>query len=199
MILLLWVILMLAASALAQEGQPVQVSPQAYQRPVAVLQYYDGSNRLEYLCRCYSQTTRTTFTVSSATNAATAVFTTATAHGLFVTSWNNRVKVTVSGGTGNWAAANSTWILVPVSGTTFSLYYPSNGAALDSSGFGALTGTIVISTDAPRTNQNYWHVLKLSYDGSGNTIGVLNGFDAVLGYGRAKCDDRATVGLLEYK
>lgn len=78
--------------------------------------------------------------VSSATAANPGVFTTAT-HNFVVGE-----RVTISGGTGNWAAANGNWIIntVPAT-TTFSVAALTTGTALDTTSFGALSGTVVVT------------------------------------------------------
>lgn len=179
------------------EGTPVQVSPLPFYRPVYTLQFYDGSNRLEYICRAYSASSNGSFSVSSATAANPGVFTSAS-NGLFVTSVTNRPKITIAGGTGNWAAANGSWVAVPISTTTFSLL-DSTGTALNTTGFGALTGTVVMSTNAPKINDYVWFLTKLAYDGSGNTPVVMNGYDFTRGFGRARCDQRTTDGVIEWR
>lgn len=179
------------------EGAPVQVSPLPFYRPVYTLQFFDGSNRLEYICRAYSASSNGTFSVSSATAANPGVFTSAS-HGLFVTNVTNRPKVVISGGTGNWAAANGTWVAIPISTTTFSLL-DSAGTALNTTGFGALAGTVVMSTSAPRINDYIWFLTKLVYDGTGNNPAIMSGLDFSRGFGRARCDQRTTDGVIEWR
>lgn len=88
--------------------------------------------------------------------------------GVFTTATHNAVpgaRVTISGGTGSWAAANGDWIVntVPAT-TTFSVAALTTGTALDTTGFGALAGTVV-ATFVPV------HVM-VTKDGGTNTVGA---------------------------
>lgn len=78
--------------------------------------------------------------VSAATAASPGVFTTATHN--FVPG----ERVSISGGTGSWAPANGDWIVntVPLT-TTFSVAALTTGTPLNTTGFGALTGTVVVT------------------------------------------------------
>lgn len=71
-----------------------------------------------------------TITISAATNANPVVFT-ANAHGL-----STGDGITISGGTGNWAAVNGSWTITVTGANTFSI-------PVDSTTFGAITGTLV--------------------------------------------------------
>lgn len=71
--------------------------------------------------------------ISSATNANPVVFTTATNH--YLTSGQ---RITISGATGSWVPVNGSFVVTVISATTFSI-------PVDSSGFGALTGTLIIT------------------------------------------------------
>ncbi len=187
----------LAILILASWGAWAQDPPNPYQKPFTTIMFYDGSNRLEYLCQAYATQSPFQLTVASATNATTGTFTSA-AHGLYVANWPYKPKVTISGGTGNWTAANGTWILIPTSTTQFTLTSLS-GTAFNTNSLGALTGTLVVVIRTPRTNANQWFLRKFSYDASSNNVGVMIGFDATLGLGVARCDDRATDGLIDWR
>ncbi len=193
------VILILACSSVwaQSDGQPVQLSPYPFVRPATTIEFYDGSNRLEYLCQAYAAQSPFDITISAATNATTGFFTSA-GHGMYVANWPYKPKVKIRGGTGNWTAINGDWILIPTSTSQFTLI-SLTGTPFNTSALGALTGTVLVSVMTPRTNANHWFVRKFSYDGSSNNIGVMTGYDSVLGLGSAKCDDRATDGLIEWR
>ncbi len=117
---------------------------------------YDGSNNLTQSCRAASLQPRAwTGTVSGATNASPAALT-LTAHGL---STSSRPSVTISGGTGSWAAINGTWTATPTTANAFTI-------PVDSTAFGALAGTIVVTSNAPRTSDPIWACEVNVYNGS---------------------------------
>lgn len=116
---------------------------------------YDGSNNLLYMCQAKSvhmQESSVVVAISAASNAAAAVLT-STGHGLYASALP---LVTISGGTGNWAAANGTRTATIVDANTFSI-------PVNSTGFGALTGTLVFTTQSPRTTRPLWAVWKGVY------------------------------------
>lgn len=174
-----------------------QDPPNPYQKGFSTIEFFDGSNRLEYLCQAYSAQRPFQLTVASATNQSTGQFTTAS-HGMYVANWPYKPKVTISGGTGNWTAANKSWILIPISTTQFTLVSLA-GVPFDTTSLGAVTGTLVVVISTPRTNANHWFLRKFSYDASSNNIGVLTGYDSTVGLGMARCDDRLTDGLIEWR
>lgn len=69
-------------------------------------------------------------TISAATNANPVVFT-SNSHGL-----STGDGITISGGTGNWTAVNGSWTITVTGANTFSI-------PVDSTAFGAVTGTLV--------------------------------------------------------
>lgn len=182
---------------LACSGAWAQDQPNPYQKPFSTVMFYDGSNRLEYLCQAYASQRPYQLTVASATNASPGVFTTA-AHGMYIANWPYKPKVSISGGTGNWTVANASWVLIPTSTTEFTLVSLA-GVPFNTSALGAVTGTLVVVISTPRTNANHWFLRKFSYDASSNNIGVLTGYDSTVGLGMARCDDRATDGLIEWR
>lgn len=195
------ILVLLTAVAAWAQSQPVQINPLPFYQPTVMFTYYDGSNRTEYICQALSIATTVRLGVSGATAANPGVFTTAD-HGWYRTSSpfdsaGYRPRVIVSGGTGNWAATNGTWLAVPISATTFSLL-GLDGTALNTTGFGAVTGSLSVQSQSPRVNDYHWFVRKFVYDGSGNNTSLLNGYGP-LGWGRARCDQRATDGLVEYR
>jgi len=196
-------LLLLGLPAFAQvEGAPVSLNPVPFYRGLVSFQYFDGSNRIEYTCQAYSGASRIRLTVSGATAASPGVFTTAD-HGWYRNAsafdrGGYTPLVRISGGTGNWAAANGDWVAVGQSSTTFTLVNRTTGTALNTTGFGAVTGTLVAESQSPRLNDYHWFIRKFLYDGSGNNTAVLNGY-GLNGLGRARCDQRATDGLVEYR
>lgn len=74
-----------------------------------------------------------TISISSATNANPVVFTTGAAHGL-----TTGERYTISGATIGWTGVNGVFVVTVLSTTTFSI-------PVNSTGFGALSGTLVVS------------------------------------------------------
>jgi len=137
------------------------------QPPIAVEQiaFYSGTN-LQYLCVARSnQALVRTVTVSAASNASPVSFT-ATAHGFnYVSTGSIKPVVKITGATGMWAPINGVWTATPTSANAFTI-------AIDSTGFGALTGTLVVTTLAPSINALVWSIQQNYYDGSGNWLGA---------------------------
>jgi hypothetical protein len=120
---------------------------------------YDGSNNLLYACKARSiQPYNSRLSISAASNANPVVFT-STGHGF---STLQLPLVTISGGTGNWTAVNGTFTATVIDANTFSI-------AVNSTSFGALAGTVVFDTTAPRTTQSIWSVVKFTYTGTNMT------------------------------
>ena len=146
----------------AQEGQPVNQSfgppPAAYQS----IYYYSGTN-LTFVCTAPSRVAETTITVSGASNANPVSFT-ATAHGFEYQSAAYALPaIKITGGTGNWTVINGVWVATPTSANAFTI--PVNSTSL-----GALTGTLVVTTLAPRINQPVWSLRRALSDGSNNFV-----------------------------
>jgi hypothetical protein len=169
------VFLLTAGSLLAQDGQAVALSEGPPSLAYQTVFGYSGTN-LTYRCMSPSfiQATGTAgvitpvagirrnqiaIAISAATNASPVVFT-STGHGFAL---NSRPQVIVSGGTGNWAVVNGTFTATLVDANTFSI--PVNSTA-----FGAVTGTLIFRTTAPRLNVWEWAVELYAYDGSSNLI-----------------------------
>lgn len=147
---------------------------------------YNGSNQL--IATCYSPSVVTSgvraqkrVSVSAASNATAAVLT-STGHGFKLST---RPSITLSGGTGNWTAINGTFVATIIDVDTFSI-------PVNSSAFGALAGTIVFSTTAPRKTMYEWKVRIFTYDGSGNPTGNawLSG-----GAGNQRCSDATSTTI----
>lgn len=122
---------------------------------------YSGTNAI-YICKAASlQPTSSAISIASATNANPVVFTVTAGHGFDASS---HPQVTISGGTGNWTAVNLTNTTATIiNSTTFSI-------AVNATAFGAVAGTLVYTTRAPRTTAAIWSVQSLAYDGSSNLI-----------------------------
>jgi hypothetical protein len=71
-------------------------------------------------------------------------------HGL--TSGN---QIVISGMTGNWAPLNGTYIVTVTDADSVTV-------VLDSSGFGAVTGTMAIETHAPLTTKPVWAIQRIT-------------------------------------
>lgn len=172
-------ILLLAASVSVMAQAPeVTISQSPPPTGYQLIYGYTGAN-LIYICyaRSHQFQQSAQISISAASNASAAVLTSAS-HGF---DTHSRPNITISGGTGNWTAINGTFVATIVNANTFSI-------PVDSTTFGALTGTIRFTTFAPRTNQQMWAVKQFSYDTSNNLVwsGWLNGSSAVTA---AKCSD----------
>lgn len=83
-------------------------------------------------------------------------------------------KVTVSGGTGAWSAVNSVWKATYVSATTVTI-------PIDSSGFGAVAGTIAVKSAAPRLTNPVWAVSRYRPTGAdpSSVLWASDGWSAI--------------------
>lgn len=185
---------LLSASLPAQQGNNVVISQGPPIVPYQKLLFYNGSNLLEYICTSNSVVPEATLSVSTATRANPGVFTSA-AHG-FDTHTRPRIRFTGTMPTGWSSLSSGYFIVIPIDANTFSLATTS-GTAVDTSGFSnAWSGTASFRTSAPRTNQTYWSLQWLQYDGSSNLVATLNAFGGTQGtLVGAKCDDRASTGM----
>lgn len=159
-------LILLAAACFAQssEGSPVNQTIGAPPKPFQVIYDYAGGNTLTYIGYALSdQISTVTITVSAATNANPVSFT-ATAHGFdYQAKATILPTVCISGATGNWTPINGCWTATPTDANDFTI--PVNSTA-----FGALTGTLVVTTRAPLTSSPIWAINKLVYDGSNRLI-----------------------------
>lgn len=157
----------MAALACAQDGTPVNISQGPPRTPYQAIYGYTLSGSIYNLVyACYSPSNlaegfrhETQIAISAATNANPVVFT-STGHGF---NLNSRPSITIQGGTGNWAAVNGTFTATIIDANTFSI--PVNSTA-----FGAVTGTLTFNTTAPRLNQLEWAVVLYAYDANNNLI-----------------------------
>ena len=196
-ILIAIALFLVGAQCFGQEpkGSLVNISAGAPGNPVVMFNFYLASNTTpDYICIAPSVVNSTSFTITSATAANPGVFT-ASGYGLFVSGARYTPTVTIAGATGSWVSANATWVLVPVSSTTFTLANQTTGTAFNTTGFGALTGTVIASTTAPRTNIGNWTIRSITLDGSSRMINAVQAFTSAGGYTRNICDDRAAAYL----
>ncbi|MCC6398821.1 MAG: hypothetical protein IT282_17545 [Bacteroidetes bacterium] len=150
-------LLILALLAFPAFGQNCQIGSTSGNPPTGCQRIlgYSGAN-LIYLCQARSvQPQATKMTVASATTASPVVFTISGGHGFDLSSLPT---ITLTGGTGNWTAVNITATATIINSTTLSI-------PVDSTSFGALAGTVVISTYAPLNTSSVWSVMKLVYSG----------------------------------
>jgi len=131
-------------SLFGQSGNPVVVN----EGPSRELwtQYITVSGNDTFICYALRDSPQTTITTSAFSNANPGVVT--STHGFHS---NSSPMVTISGGTGAWAAVNGTWKATYINGTSFSI-------PVDTTAFGAVTGTLVFTTKAPRLTSNFWMV-----------------------------------------
>jgi len=168
----------LGVSVFAQQiGTPVLVSDAPGYDGHTKYAYVSGQST--YICFARPAQTVATVTYTSISNAASAVVTVSGGHGFHLDS---TPLVTLSGGTGSWAIFNGEYKATILSSTTFSI--PANTTSA-----GAISGTVVLKTRAPRTNQNIWMVLKITNSASDD---FQSSIWATNGYGNA-CDNRATL------
>jgi hypothetical protein len=153
-----------AATLLAQEGSPIRISPAPVAEAYTVITHYT-SNNPDYICKARSTQDISTITVSAITAANPGVMT-AAAHGMFFQSGVTAQKfvVFISGLTGNWTPLNGFHVLATASTSTLT-------TDVDTTTFGAVTGTIVVSTRAPKATAKVWSVYSIAYDASNNPTG----------------------------
>jgi hypothetical protein len=141
-----------------------------------------GSDLVTYVChaRSFGQPagTLSTVTYSAISNANPAVVT-ATGHGF---NLHSSPTVVITGGTGNWAAFNGTVKATVVNDNSFSI-------PINTSAFGAVTGTIVIKSNAPSETAAMWKVQKVVTDSDGKNA---KSFWSYNGYNN-KCSDRESL------
>ena len=161
-------LLSLAALALGQDGTPVTPSVGPPPTPFQLVYGYTGSNLTSI---CYAPSTdaagtgrfvRQVVAIASATNANPVVFTVTAGHGM---NLSTLPSITISGATSGWTGVNGTFVATPLSTTTFSI-------PVNSTTFGALSGTLVFHTSAPLLNQYVWAVQQYAYNVSNAVISV---------------------------
>lgn len=163
----------------AQDTQEVALTQLPSNRAVQKFYGNDGTN-ITSACFARSADTsgiraRTKVSISAASNASPVVLTSAS-HGFQLTS---RPKVTISGGTGNWTAINGVFTATIIDANTFSI-------PVDSSAFGALAGTVIFTTTAPRFGVPEWAVILYFFTANIQTGSMwLDGSTGL----HAKCSD----------
>ena len=153
MILLLWVLL--ANSLQAQSGGNTVVITKT--APSTVLNFYDGSNNLEYVCRTPYPATKSTFSIAASTLTSIVVSSntgtvTIPSHGLAVGN-----AITVTGTTGD-TDLNDTWIVQTV--TNANVFTITTANVSDATYNNA---AMVVTTTAPRSSAPVWQISKYSY------------------------------------
>ncbi len=163
----------MAVSAFGQmsaNGSPVIVSD-APPRDFYTRVFYVSSGDI-YTCVTSSiQTVQYTMTLTSTVGGATTSLVFSAGHGIHPDA---SPKFTITGGTGTWVAANATWKATYVNSTTFTI-------ALDSSGLGAVAGTLVVKSSAPRLTQPVWAVSRYHPSGAdpSSTLWSSDGWNSV--------------------
>ncbi len=144
------------------------------------------SSATQYTCTALStQPTVATITVTAASNASPVSFT-AAAHGLgYVSGSSTLPVVSISGATLTWGPINGIWTVTPTATGSFTI-------AVDTTTFGALTGTLVVTTVAPLVSAAVWRVEKFIYDGSTAPLADANNL-LFHGYGSAPAGAGGTV------
>lgn len=138
----------LCLSAQAPSGMDVVPAEAPPREPYTRYIYESGATT--YICWAKKSNELSAVAASAFSNAAAAVVT-ATAHGFHAEA---TPLVTISGFTGAWAAANGTWKASYVGANSFSI-------PVNSSGFGAVAGTPVVTTRAPRLTRPVWLVFRV--------------------------------------
>lgn len=129
-----------------------------------------SSALLTYKCTAQRLKNERIIAVTAASNANPVSFT-ATAHGFdYQSAATTTPLVKITGATGNWTPINGVWAATPTSANAFTI-------PVDSSAFGALSGTLVVSTLAPRTTDFVWAIFRYVYDGSNNLIWIGSGIN----------------------
>lgn len=129
-------------------------------RPVTKITHYTAGVA-DYICAAWTVQPVSTITVSAISNANPGSMT-ATAHGFYyLATAVQKLGVWISGLTANWAPLNGWHVLTPTSANAIA-------TDVDTSGFGAPTGTIVVSTDAPRASASIWAIQVWAPDAPSN-------------------------------
>lgn len=147
-------------------GAPVDTS--SGPPPIAFTKIFDysGGSSIVYIGYALSDQGKATQlpAITGITNANPGVITWASAPGFDIqgATVTSLPVIAISGGTGSWTAINGVWVYQPASGstTTGTLLNPSTGVQLDTTAFGAVTGTLVAYTRAPLTSAKCWAISK---------------------------------------
>lgn len=150
----------LALSLTGQQAPPVNQSAGSPPFGVQTIFDYAGGTNPVYIGVALSDQGRdSTISVSAASNANPVSFT-ANAHGF---DYQAQATVTpvicITGATGNWTPINGCFAATPTSANAFTI-------PVDSTTFGALTGTLVVLTRSPLVSSPVWAITKNVYSGS---------------------------------
>lgn len=161
-ILLLALTTVLVNGLLAQSGGSTVVITRT--APSTVLNFYDGSNNLEYVCRTPYPATKSTFSIAASTLTSIVVSSntgtvTIPSHGLVVGN-----AITVTGTTGD-TDLNSTWIVQTV--TNANVFTITTANVSDATYNNA---AMVVTTNAPRSSAPIWQITKYSYTSTYRTM-----------------------------
>jgi hypothetical protein len=155
-----------AALCFAQADSPVQTASLGlpnigYQQVI-----HNTSGNVDYVCYARSTGDITKLpTISAATNANPASLT-ITAHGLdYQSGATISPSIFISGGTGAWAAINGLWIATITGANSMTI-------PVDSTAFGALAGTFVVTTRAVPDTLAKWAIKHIVYDSGNNPIWI---------------------------
>jgi hypothetical protein len=156
------------SALLAQEGQQTRISPAPVDQAFTTITHFTGSLP-DYVCKARSTQDVATITVSAISNANPGVMT-ATAHGFYFDAGNTgnvqKFVVFISGLTGNWTPLNGIQVVFASSANALT-------TAVNTTAFGAVTGTPVVSTRAPKATANVWSVSVTAYDSNNNPRMVM--------------------------
>src|ERR1700757_1603623 len=142
--------------------------------PLTILYDYAGGSNLAY--KGWAKSNQITpvnlGSVASFSAASPGVLTFTNAHGLNYDATGAKATATpaiaISGGTGNWAAANGVWVFQATSTTAGNIASVITGSLtkLNTTGFGAVTGTLVVYTLSPQTSAPIWSIQAYIYNAS---------------------------------
>lgn len=146
-------------------GLPVNQSAGPPPRSYQILFDYSGTNLIYTGYADSDQLRDQVISVTAASNASPVSFT-AASHGIaWATVALATPTVKITGGTGNWAAVNGVWIATPTATGTFTI-------PVDSTAFGVLAGTLVVTTRAPLTTKAVWAITNNVYTAGGAIVGA---------------------------
>jgi hypothetical protein len=161
--LLLAVTVFCAAALWSQDANPVNISPAPVARAYTTITHYNTNKLPDYVCKALSSQNVSTITVSAISNANPGVMT-ATAHGFYYQSgltFQQQFVAFISGLSGNWTPLNGIQVLTPSSANALT-------TTVNTTGFGALTGTPLVSTRAPTATASVWSLQVTAYDANNN-------------------------------
>lgn len=175
------------AKAYGQTTTPqVVLSQEPPATPQAVRLFYDGSSRLQYMCKAHGWKTQSQYAVTAgslvniAVSSGVATVTTSAAHGVLA-----EAQIRITGSSSSLMNRKAT--VASVTSTTMVLAGVFEDGTYSSGNSPALT----VTTTFPKTSQAIWTVTKHYYDGSGNLTDVKTSEPNQI------CDNRAATGSLQ--